>query len=266
VGAAAFIVSRTSLPVMLLAVLLSHIPVMPLTILRWFALFFGLPALAAAGVARALTARVRLAADEVTISRAGLRVDIALAAIARVAPWRLPLPCPGFGIVLASGRRLGQVIGASDPTPLLRALAEHGVGGAAAATEHPTIVYARVRADHGRWRWTHLLARFPLFALGPTALLFNVHQHIAYGGLLGQYYMLGLGPYLQTFAVYWATVTIYLVLYASLWRGLAEPICLLAAAVAPSRGAWVRRGAEIIIRAVYYAGVPALLALRFAPW
>ncbi|HJQ85029.1 MAG TPA: hypothetical protein VKA21_13180, partial [Candidatus Binatia bacterium] len=109
------------------------------------------------------------------------------------------------------------------------------------------------------------LLRFPVFALGPTALLFNVHQHIAYGGLLGQYYMLGLRPYLATFALYWGTVTVYLMLYASVWRGLAEPICFAAAAVAPSRAARVRRAAELVIRVLYYGGVPALLAWRFAP-
>jgi hypothetical protein len=204
--------------------------------------------------------------DELTIARAGLRVDVPLAAIAGIAPWWLPLPSPGFGIILGSGRRLGYGIGAPDPTPMLRALAEREVAAGAAALEHPAVVYGRARAAHGRWRWAHLAARFPLFALGPTALLFNVHQHIAYGGLLGQYYLLGLGPYLQTFAIYWATVTIYQVLYASIWRGLAEPICLLAAAVAPSRAATVRRAAELTIRVLYYGGVPALLALRFAPW
>jgi hypothetical protein len=39
-----------------------------------------------------------------------------------------------------------------------------------------------------------------------------------------------------------------------------------AAAVAPLRAAGVRRAAERTIRALYYGGVPALLALRFAPW
>ena len=29
-------------------------------------------------------------------------------------------------------------------------------------------------------------------------------QLITYGGLLGQYYQLGLRPYLQAFAIYWA--------------------------------------------------------------
>ena len=266
IAATAFATSRASLPAMLYTILASHILVTPLTMIRWFALFFLLPALSAAAIGRALTARVRVGDDALTIEHVGLRIDVPRGAIGRVAPWWLPLPAPGFGIVLASGRRLGHGLAAPDPTPLLHALAARGVPSAAATADHPVVVYARARAAHGPWRWTHLAAKFPLFALGPTALLFNVHQHIAYGGLLGQYYMLGLRAYVETFAVYWATVSIYQVLYASLWRGLAEPICLLAAAVAPSRAARVRRAAEIVIRMLYYGGVPAFLALRFAPW
>src|SRR5206468_3785068 len=83
-------------------------------------------------------------------------------------------------------------------------------------------------------------------ALLPTAVLFNAHQHITYGGVLGEYYLLGLGSYVRTFAVHWLTLTIYLVLYASVWRGLAEGTALLGACVAPARAAWVRRAAEIV--------------------
>ena len=41
------------------------------------------------------------------------------------------------------------------------------------------------------WRWHHLLWKFVGFALAPAAVLFNAHQHIAYGGTLGQYYLEG---------------------------------------------------------------------------
>src|SRR5439155_794374 len=91
----------------------------------------------------------------------------------------------------------------------------------------PVLVYAHARARGAPRRWHHLLGRFPGFALLPTAVLFNAHQHIAYGGLLGEYYLLGLGSYVRTFAVHWLTLTIYLVLYASVWRGLAEGVALL---------------------------------------
>jgi hypothetical protein len=54
------------------------------------------------------------------------------------------------------------------------------------------------------------------------------------------------------------------VLWASVWRGPAEGASLLAAYVAPAQAARVRRAAEVACRVLYYAGVPALLALRFA--
>jgi hypothetical protein len=249
VGATTFAFSRASLIVMLVAILYSRIAVTPIEVIRTFVLLFVIPALAARVIARGMAARVELRDGDVTIERPGVRVDVPLPAVAGLVPWHVPLPAPGFALVLGSRRLVRPGIASHDPTPLLRALAARGVAAAARAVDHPTIVYARARAAWGRWRWTHLAARFPLFALGPTLLLFNVHQHI---------------PYVLTFAVYWATVTIYQVLYASVWRGLAEPVCLVAAAVAPSRAARVRRAAELAIRVVYYVGVPALLALRFA--
>jgi len=264
VGATTFAVSRASLVVMLVGILYSRIAVTPIEVIRTFGLLFLIPALAARIIAWSMAARVTAGDGDVTFERRDVRVDVPLSAIGDIAPWRVPLPAPGFALVFGSRRRIRPGIASPDPTPLLRALADRGVGGAATAIDHPMIVYARVRAAWGRWRWTHLAARFPLFALGPTLLLFNVAQHIEYGGFFGQYYMIGLGPWLLTFAVYWATVTIYQVLYASAWRGLAELICLFSAGVAPSRAARVRRAAELVIRVVYFAGVPVLLALRFA--
>jgi hypothetical protein len=159
---------------------------------------------------------------------------------------------------LRSGRPLGYTFGTADPTPLLEAL--H-----ADAATHPAVVYAHARAPWTARRWYHFAGRFPLFALLPTAILFNAHQHIAYGALLGEYYLLGLRSWLATLAVYWGTVTVYLVLWAALWRGLVELVALGAAHVAPSRAARVRRAAEITAQLLYYAGVPALLGIRFLP-
>ena len=87
------------------------------------------------------------------------------------------------------------------------------------AMHHPILVYTHAKRSRGRWRWYHMLSKFVLFALAPTALWFNAHQHIAYGGLLGQYYLEGLVPYLQTFFVSWGVSAVYLLLYASLPGG-----------------------------------------------
>ena len=97
----------------------------------------------------------------------------------------------------------------------------------------------------------------------PAAVLFNAHQHIAYGGTFGQYYLEGLAPYLETLATYWSTMSIYLLLYAAPWRGIAEAAALLTACLAPRHALRVRRAAETTCRVVFYAGVPILLLARF---
>ena len=80
---------------------------------------------------------------------------------------------------------------------------------------------------------------------------------------LGQYYLEGPGAYVRTFALYWLSVSLDLVLWAAVWRALAEGVALVLALVAPSRAASVRRAIEIACRLLYYAGAPALVAARF---
>ena len=230
IAATLFATSRANLPAMLLAILLPRSrPITPVPFFRTVVLFSVLPALGAWLVARGMRATVIIQNGQLVVSRVGLRLEIPTSAVARVAAWRVPLPGPGFSLVTSSGGRLRHGVQASDPVPLLLALSERGgIAAARAAVDHPTMVYAHAKAAAGAWRWYHLMAKFPLFALAPTAVLFNAHQHIAYGGPLGEYYLYGLGAYLETFAIYWATVTTYCVLY--------------------------------------YGGVPVLVALRFAPW
>ena len=258
--------SAVSLPAILLLVLLAtDPPVTPPILMRLVAVFTVLPGLAAWLIRRAFTVDVDLHGTELVVCRRGLTLEIPCASIARIAPWTVPLPGPGFSLWMRSGRRLRWSLQAADPTPLLLALADAGgVEVARAATQHPSLVYANVkRSVVRRWRWYPLAGKFVVLALGPTAVLFNAHQHIAYGGLLGEYYLLGLRSYLGTFAVYWGTMAIYLVLYASVWRGVAEGVALVTAHVAPSRAARVRRAVENGCRVVYYAGVPILLGIRF---
>src|SRR5204863_2775419 len=213
-GALLFAVSRASLPAILaLVVLATDPPVTPPMLMRAVVVLALLPGLAARLVARAFVASLSVDDDALVIRRRDLRLEVPYRAIARLAPWAVPLPGPGLSVCLRSGRRLRQGLQIDDPTPLLLALAEAGgLEAARAATRHPVLVYAHARARGAPRRWHHLLGRFPGFALLPTAVLFNAHQHIAYGGLLGEYYLLGLGSYVRTFAVHWLTLTIYLVL------------------------------------------------------
>jgi hypothetical protein len=225
--------------------------------------FVGLPGVAAWLIRRTNAARVELADTGVVLRRTALVVEIPYAALARVAPWTVPLPGPGVSFWLRSGRRLRYAVEVADPVGLLQRLLPVAADAARPALTHPTVVYAQAAAAMPARRWYHYLWKFGVFGLAPTAILFNAHQHIAYGGTLGEYYLFGLGAYARTFAVYWLTVTIYLALFASLWRGMAEAAALAAAWVAPSHAAKVRPVAERFCQLFYYGGVPALLAARF---
>jgi hypothetical protein len=260
VRAVLFALSRASLPaILVLMVLADDPPVTPPLLVRLVLALAVVPGVAAWLVGRATRAHAEVGADDLVLARRGLRIEVPRQAIAAVEPWRVPLPRPGVTLRLRSGRALAQRLELDDPSRLLAAL-DMDVGPDA------TVAYARARAACGGRRWYHLLGRFPLFALFPTAFLFNVHQHIAYGGLLGEYYLLGPRAWLMTLAVYWTTVTIQLVLYASVWRGLVELASLLAAHVAPSSASRVRRAAERTAQVLYYGGVPVLLGIRFLPW
>ncbi len=258
-------VSRASPPAILaLVILATDPPVMPPDLILLVAIFIAVPALAVKLIERMHTVRVHVRADHLLLERRGLQVDVPLAAIAAVAPWTVPLPDPGLSLRLQSGRRLRYTLATADPAPLLEALAAAGgVPSAREALRHPTVIYAAARRDAGAWRWLHYLAKFVLFTFLPAGVLFNAHQHIAYGASLGEYYLFGLAAYVGTFALYWVITALYLVLWAATWRLAGECIAFLSAWSQPGRAANARRAVEIVCRAAYYAGVPALLALRF---
>src|SRR5215470_18387402 len=174
-----------------------------------------------------------------------------------MAPWAVPLPGAGFVLWMRSGRRLCDGVEVDDPALLLDALDRAGAAPLGTVLQHPSLLYAHAAAGAAAWRWSHYAWKFGVFALAPAAILFNAHQHIAYGGPLGQYYLLGLGAYVRTFALYWVTVALHLVLFAGLWRCLAEPTALLATWLAPARAARIRRAAEIGCQVLYYGGVAA---------
>jgi hypothetical protein len=227
----------------------------------------GVFALAPAALARALAAwfaaEVGISGSDLVIRRRTQRIEVPLASVAGIEPWRVPLPGVGLGLRLASGRRLFVGIESRDPSPVVDLLSAAGAAPARAAQAHPALVFARARAAAEGGRWRRPAWKFGLFSLLPTAVMFNAHQHIAYGGSLGQWYLEGPGPYLATFGFYWVTIVLYLLLYAGLWRALAEGAAWLAALAAPSRAARVRRAVETGALAAYYAGVPALVAARF---
>lgn len=249
--------SRVSLPWILWRVLTANDPpITPPLLAEMLLVVWALPGAAAWLIGRAFAGRARVDADGLAIARGAQRGVVARERLAGARPWRLPLPEPGFALRLADGRRPPFAVAARDPTPLLAALDP-------AAARHPVMVWAAGRRPApGPW---YFVGRYVLFALLPAAVLFNAHQQIAYGGFLGQYYLLGLGAWLRTAAIYWATVGAYLLLYVSAWRGAAEGLALLAAVVAPARAALVRGVVERVCQTAFYLGVPVILVLRFWP-
>ena len=257
--------SGLGLPFLLVRIVLANDPPMtPPMVLRVFLALSVLPALAALLVQRALRGELSLVGPDLVVRVGGQRFAVPVAAIEAIEPWRVPLPEAGWRLRLAPGAHLPVEIGAPDPTPLLGALAARGVPTADASRAHPAIVYARLREMRGRLGVRRAVVKYPLFGALVAGVLFNAHQHIAYGGLLGQYYLEGAWPWIRTFLVYWSTVTIYLVLYASVWRWPSEIVAWLAAYRGEPVAARVRATVEWLCRIAYFAGVGLILALRFA--
>jgi apolipoprotein N-acyltransferase len=243
------------LVVMALVVFGSDLDLTPGVLLRAVAVAAALPALAAWLLERAFAARLVRDGMRLVAHARGRRLEIPLDAVAEALPWRMPLPRPGVSLRLRAGGRLALAL--DDPDALLALLAVDG--------DRPIVRWAAARARAGRSRWDLPLVRYPLFALVPGTILFRTHQWIAYGGTFGQYYLLGLRAYLGTFAIYWATMTIYLVLWSNLWRLLAEAVTLVGAWAAPAAIPTLRHVVERAWALLFYGGALVVLLLRLLP-
>lgn len=242
-------------------------PMNPLGLIRLVTSLCLLPGLAVLLLRRACVGDLRIESHALIVEQGHRRTEIPIDAIAAVEPWLVPLPGSGLWMRLRSGRRWSDGLEMEDPVELITALA--AAGGAPrvlGAARHPILVYAQARSRARRRPWYHPLLKFPVFALVPTLPLFRVHQIIAYGGAFGEYYQYGLNAYLGGVAIYWATLTIYLMLYAAALRAPVEMLAVGSAVLVPQSASGVRRVLERAVAVIYYAGVPAALVLRFLPW
>ncbi len=231
-----------------------------------FAVALGLAALtvapwvAAALVRSAGRGRAELAGPAMVLSLRDRSLQVPVASIAAAETWRVPVPGPGVALRMASGRPFRLALEVDDPAALLTALRSGGAAGAARPGRLAAWSAARSRHRPGL---LERLLRWGVFPLLPAAILFQAHQHIAFGGPLGEWRLLGPAAWLLTLLGYWAAPLALLVLLAAAARVLAELGCAVATALAPGRARAARRTAEWLCRAVLYAGVPALLAIRF---
>ncbi len=225
------------------------------------ATFSLVPAASFVLVDRWFTARVETKSGTLCITGRAGEAEVPVAAIASIEPWRVPLPGSGLVIRTRGGRRL--TLRNDGIAAWLDALLGAGCEPARAARARAEVAFAEARQGVRGAFWRRTTLRFVFVVLPVTLVAFNAHQHIAYGGALGQYYLEGFVPFLRTLSEYALTASLYVLLYASTWRIAIELASFAATRIAPSRAATVRRVAEITSAIAVYAGVPALLALRF---
>ncbi len=250
-------VSRVSLPAIAVGLATTSGVVILPTIARLLGILVAVPALAVHLLRRTAAASVTFADDALVVARRDARIDVPYASIAAVVPWRIALPGPGVSLRLRSGRILRPGLEMRDPTPLVDALARRtGVPTVAADAR---ILWAHARASRPRRWWSHPLVKFPGFALLPTALVFNLHQHIAYGGFWGQWYLESPWHWTRTLLVYWGLWTSYVLLYASVVRTVGEAAAAVGTAAAPARANGIRRVVEAACGLAYYVGLPVAI-------
>lgn len=255
-------------PLAILAVLLlSEGPLNPLRLMRLTTALWLVPVIVVSALRRLNRAEIEVDEDSLAIEQHRRRVTVPLSSIAAIEPWRLPLPGSGVDLRLVSGAKWRDRIEMEDPRGLIAAVLNRGGPGqlATALTSTP-VAHAHARALLRPRSWRRGVLELAVFALVPTIPLFRVHQIIAYGGPFGEYYQYGLAAYLLGFAIYWGTLSIYLLLYREVLRAAAEIIAAVGAAASRDSALRARRIAERAFALLYYAGVPIAVGLRFLPW
>lgn len=158
---------------------------------------------------------------------------------------------------------LAQLLILSAAPAALVALARRRTGGGATFKMGGALgAWAMARAA-GRPRAGELLLKWVLFPVLPIALLFRVHQVIAFGGPFGEWQLRGAAFWLRSLAAYGTLAMSLLVLLGVAARLVAEALALIATMALPGRARAIRGAAEWLCRAAYFGGVASALALRF---
>ena len=223
--------------------------------LRIFTVCFLLPELVAWCVLKAFSAQASVLEGRLVLARGVQVLALPLGALAAVEPWRVPVPGPGVSLRLRSGQYWEYGLALPDPAAFAAALAAAGGPAAVIAPSWRRLVAPATRLDHP-------LAKFVLLPLALALPAFHLHQHIAYGSALGEYYSFGLAAYLSAFGLWWAAWTIGVVLGAALLRALIESAAMLAALLRPGDATGVRQGLERVGHIALYLALPGWLLFR----
>ncbi|WP_229207009.1 apolipoprotein N-acyltransferase [Duganella sp. Root336D2] len=223
--------------------------------MRMFTLFFLLPEAIAWCVLMAFSARASIVDGRLVLERGAQKLELALAELAAVEPWRLPVPGPGVTLRLRSGRYSNFGLALPDPAAFSAGLAAAGGPMPAKPRRWRTLAAPGTRLDHP-------LAKFVLLPFALALPAFHLHQHIAYGSALGEFYSFGLAAYLGAFGMWWAAWAIGVVLGAALLRTVIESVTLLAEALRPGNAPGIRHGLERAGHFALYLALPGWLLLR----
>ena len=227
----------------------------PLAVAFGIAVFSGGPLLLALLLGKTHRGKAEVGPTRLALTLRRERFEIPFDSIQDVRPLRLPLPGPGFRLVLGSNRSFQRRLVLRDPAGLLAALGEK-LPAALPALEHPAIRFAEARRTRGRRRWPYFVVKYGIVPLTLAIILFRLHQYIVYGGAFGQYHLFGLGPYVSAFLLRWVGVLGALVVYAGLVRLLLEVLTLGVTYLLPRRAAGLRRAAEILADVAYFVLIP----------
>ncbi|MBH9578048.1 apolipoprotein N-acyltransferase [Inhella sp. 1Y17] len=250
-AAALRVLARLSLLVLALALLLDEeLRSQTLKQLRLVAALVLLPEAAAACLLAAFAATARLEPEGLALTRGTQRRLLPLADLRAAQPWRLPLPCAG--LTLSPPGAAALALGVSQLPGLLQALA--------VALPQPMFVQARQAFDAGRLGAPAL--KFVLLPLLLALPAFHLHQHIAYGSALGEFYSYGLKAYGLALGLWWAAWAVGVLLTAAALRALIEAAALLGALWRPAQALPIRSACERLGLGLLYLGLPAWLGWR----
>ncbi|MBL8344428.1 MAG: apolipoprotein N-acyltransferase [Rubrivivax sp.] len=238
------------------------------------------PEAAARGLLWASRVTLSLQAGLLVLTRGARRIELSLREVASLRAWRVPSPGPGVSLQMASGATWGYALAGIDAFALRAALAAQAppsapsgqdadIGGTAAAVQPVSPRWAAcfaqaVTAPRGSRFLHHPLAKFVAFPFLLAIPAFRLHQHIAFGGGLGEYQLFGLAAFAKGFALWWAAWGIGVVLVAAVLRAAIECSTLAVVLWRPARVLEVRHRLEQLGLAALYLGIPAWLAMRFA--
>ena len=224
--------------------------------------FFLVPEAAAWCVLRAFGAQASIDQGALVFTRGQRRLELPLHAIAAVEPWRLPVPNQGAALRLSSGARWSFGMALRNPLGFAQALDAAGGPPIADSAASRSMAYMRARLAMPRNWLDHPATKFLLFPWLLALPAFRLHQYIAYGGLLGEFYSFGLKAYLTTLGLWWAAWAIGVLLCAAGIRAAIEVATGMLIVLRPANAIATRQVLERLGLVALYLGLPAWLLAR----